>query len=67
MLIEHIECPGLIWDYKLNNGDPSGIRTHDATVKGLCLKPLDDRAKKMERETGVEPATACLEGRNSAN
>ena len=25
-------------------GDPSGIRTHDATVKGLCLKPLDDGA-----------------------
>ena len=28
----------------LNTNDPDGIRTRVAAVKGLCPRPLDDRA-----------------------
>jgi hypothetical protein len=29
-------------------GDPKGIRTPVATVKGWCPRPLDDRVKTLE-------------------
>ena len=34
---------------------------------GIELKLLCKTLGDMERETGLEPATTCLEGRDSAN
>ena len=33
--------------------------------KGSFTKTRNETVSYMERETGLEPATACLEGRNS--
>ena len=32
------------------HGDPNGIRTRAAAVKGRCPRPLDDRVVKREME-----------------
>ena len=34
---------------------------------GIELEVLSKTLGNMERETGLEPATTCLEGRDSAN
>ena len=46
-------------------GDPGKIRTCDQQLRRLMLYPLSYGA--MERGTGLEPATICLEGRCSTN
>jgi len=35
----------------LNTNDPDGIRTRVAAVKGLCPRPLDDRATLAVKRT----------------
>ena len=50
-----------------DNGAPGWIRTSDQPLRRRLLYPLSYERKKMERETGLEPATACLEGRSSTN
>ena len=51
-------------------GAPGRIRTCDLKIRSLLLYPTELRARgkasirkeKMERETGLEPATLSLEG-----
>lgn len=43
-------------------GVPGGTRTPNLRIRSPLLCPIEPQAQKMERETGLEPATPNLEG-----
>ena len=42
----------------------TGFEPVYACVKGMCVKPLHQRAIKMAVQTGIEPAISCVTGRH---
>ena len=43
----------------------TGFEPVYACVKGMCVKPLHQRAiSKMAVQTGIEPAISCVTGRH---